>query len=113
MRRRYVWHLLERLLVVVSAFCWFGNTGLGLSLLLLATRSGPLPAPHLDAVFSARIRSAWVGTDRVLVRCARQGRLEVFRDEVSEAEWAALRRFVLAATAEAGAQPATGRSTSI
>ncbi len=106
MTERSFWRLLERLLVVVCATFWFGNTGFGLALLLLVARHRPSRIPDAQRLLSAEVISVWVGRERILVRCARQGRLEIYRDEVSEANWAAIRRTVLS-------QPATGRSTSI
>ena len=106
MSQRRAWHLLEQVLLILCAFYWFGNTGAGLSLLFLVARYTPPPIPCVASVLRADIRSVWIGRDRILVRCARQGRLEIYRGEVSEPDWAALRRALLA-------QPATGRSTSI
>ena len=124
MSERVLWRLLEWLLAVAAAGIWFGNTGMGLSVLLIAARSRPASVPPPESLLTAEIQWIWLGRSRILVRCARQGRLEVYRDELNADQWAALRRALIArpwpageaaadASAVDGSQPATGRSTSI
>ncbi len=95
---------------LVCAGYWFGNTGLGLALLWMAARgigSGPEAVAWRKVLAEERLTFSHVTARRVLLVGARSGRLEVFRDEVDPAGWAALRRGCLRP------QPATGRSTSI
>lgn len=120
MSERTLWRLLERLLTVAAAGIWFGTTGMGLSVLLIAARSRPVSVPLPESLLTAEVKWVWLGRSRILLRCARQGRLEVYRDELSADQWAALRRALIArpwpdgeAAAVDGSQPATGRSTSI
>ncbi len=105
---RRLWQLLDAVLLVACAACWFGNTGLALALLWLA---GPgwscLAAGSCTAEQAAELRPIWLSERRLCLRDQRGSRIEIFRDEVSAAEWAALKRQAL------GNQLATGRSTSI
>ncbi len=103
---RALWGLLEAVLLVVCASYWFGNTGAGLALLWLAVpdrlRFEPGEAPRLEAMRPIRL-----GCYRVCLRGADGRRHEIYRDELSPAQWAALKRRCFSA------QLATGRSTSI
>lgn len=105
--RRSLFRLLERTLCVACGWYWFGASGAALAVLWLATR--PLPPVTsvqslLAALETVDDTMAHVTKGRVSVTHPRLGRLEVFRDEVSAAHWARLKR---------SCQPATGRSTSI
>jgi hypothetical protein len=93
--------------MVACAWYWLGNTGVGLALLLLASRTRVAAGLDVESLLGIEARFLWVGRTRILVSCPYRGRLQIFRDEVNAAQWAALRRRGL------GTQPATGRSTSI
>lgn len=107
-RERRLWTLLDALLLVACAGYWFGNTGLGLALLWLA---GPgrlgLAAEQVRAEEADASTPIWLGERRLCLEGQDGRRIEIFRDELSAADWAALRRRALSG------QPATGRSTSI
>ena len=95
---------------VICAGYWFGSSGVGLAVLWLEARRATAERPAGDwrrVLARERLTFSHVGTQRVLLVGERSGRIEVFRDEVSPADWAELRRGCLSV------QPATGRSTSI
>jgi hypothetical protein len=81
---------LEALLLVACAVYWFGNTGFGLALLWLATRR--LPGRCTAPNGFQHLRPICVTAHRVLLRAEDGRRIEIFRDEMTPAGWAALKR---------------------
>lgn len=90
---------------MAAAGYWFGNAGVGLAALWLALPPGvgrqPAATPSPDD------QAFWLSERRVSLRSAAGQVVHVYRDEMSPADWAALKRQALSG------QLATGRSTSI
>ncbi len=106
MRERTLWRAIEVMLLLACASFWFGNTGLGLTLLWLGC-PGRLGIESALPPSLAGMKPVWVGQRRVRLGGEDGLRVDVYRDEMSPSEWASLKRQCL------HAQLATGRSTSI
>ena len=111
--------MLDALLLIGCAACWFGNTGFGLALLWLSCSgwlSQPGRAPRVVGsdgieVVTAELTPVWLSEQRLCFKGRDGRRVDIYRDEVSTADWAALKRQAL--SGPQAAQLATGRSTSI
>ena len=92
---RRAWDLVESLLLLAAAWYWFGSSGVGL-LLLWWQRPGTAEVPEPGRFLRALPGLIWMSEQRILLLCRRQGRLVLYRDEVSDAQWSAVRRALLA-----------------
>ena len=81
---------LDALFLVAFAGYWFGNTGIGLAALWLASRQ--LPGRFAAPDSFEHLTPVCLTAQRALLRAEDGRRLEVFRDELSPARWAALKR---------------------
>jgi len=101
-RLRWWRHLVVAALGVAAGWVWFGSSGL-VPLALWAWYSRPLPGTA-QRVAIGGIDAVRLGAWRTLATGGRGERLEIFRDELPAAQWAALRR-QLKRRASAGDRP--------
>ncbi|MGD8416394.1 MAG: hypothetical protein PVH91_05010 [Pseudomonadales bacterium] len=101
---RRIRELLYAVLLLVGAGYGFGNSGVGLALLWLEVRRERRDGRACTLARERRWREiieteqltfAHVSPWRVLLVGERSGRVEVFRDEVTDPDWARLRRACL------------------
>jgi len=89
-----------RVIGLLCAWLWFGNSGLALGVLwLVATRQRhgcQRSVDHWSALVESEMLSfVHMAPHRVLFVVRGAGRVEIFRDEVTQSDWARLRRSCL------------------
>jgi hypothetical protein len=93
LRKTYYWVL--SLLAMYGGWIWFGSSGVALVGLWSYVHYPHMIPSHL-LVDLAELRSARLELQRICLRYPRWRVVEVFRDEVSVEQWAALRRAPIA-----------------